>query len=77
MTLWLLQMAMAIFFCVQKKGFHEDEFYTYYSTARTNGFYVEDQSWMDAETIRDEFVVLPGQQFRYGQMTQFPMKVKF
>lgn len=70
MALWLLQMAMALFFCVQKKGFHEDEFYTYYSTARTNGFYVEDQSWMDAETIRDEFVVLPGQQFRYGLVRQ-------
>ena len=59
-------MAAAFYFCVQKQGFHEDEYYTYYSTARTDGFYVEDGEWVDRETYRNEFVVLPGQRFQYG-----------
>lgn len=68
--IWVVQMAAALYFCTQKAGFHEDEYYTYYSTARTAGFYVEDGKWMDAETYRNEFVVLPGQQFQYGLVRQ-------
>ena len=68
--IWAVQMAAASYFCTQKAGFHEDEYYTYYSTARTAGFYVEDGKWMDAETYRNEFVVLPGQQFQYGLVRQ-------
>ena len=68
--IWLAQMVTAFYFCTRKQGFHEDEYYTYYSTARTNGFYVEDEQWMSQETYRDEFVVLPGQQFRYGLVKQ-------
>ena len=37
LVIWAVQMAAAFYFCVQKQGFHEDEYYTYYSTARTNG----------------------------------------
>ena len=59
-------MAAAFYFCVQKQGFHEDEYYTYYSTARTDGFYVENGQWMDGEVYRNEFVVLPEQRFQYG-----------
>lgn len=66
MIIWVVQMAAAFYFCTQKAGFHEDEYYTYYSTARTAGFYVEDGEWMDTQTYRNEFVVLPGQQFQYG-----------
>lgn len=63
-------MVAAFYFCTQKAGFHEDEYYTYYSTARTMGFYVEDGKWMDKETYRNEFVVLPGQRFQYGLVKQ-------
>lgn len=70
LIIWAAQMAAAFYFCVQKQGFHEDEYYTYYSTARTNGFYVEDGQWMDRETYLDEFVVLPGQRFQYGLVKQ-------
>lgn len=68
--IWAVLMAAAFYFCTQKQGFHEDEFYTYYSTARTNGFYVEDGEWMDRDTIRNEFVVLPGERFQYGLIKQ-------
>ncbi|MDE7259670.1 MAG: hypothetical protein K2N77_10610, partial [Lachnospiraceae bacterium] len=63
-------MAAAFYFCTQKQGFHEDEYYTYYSTARTAGFYVEDGQWMDRETYRSEFVVLPEERFQYGLVKQ-------
>ena len=66
LMIWAVQMAAAFYFCAQKQGFHEDEYYTYYSTARTNGFYVEDGQWMDRDSYRNEFVVLPGQGFQYG-----------
>lgn len=69
-VLWLLQMSAAFWFCTQKQGFHEDEFYTYYSTARTNGFYVEDGKWMERDEYRNEFVVLPGERFQYGLVKQ-------
>lgn len=68
--LWVAQMAAAFCFCTQKQGFHEDEFYTYYSTARTNGFYVEDGKWMEREAYRNEFVVLPDERFQYGLVKQ-------
>lgn len=70
LIIWVAQMAAAFYFCMQKQGFHEDEYYTYYSTARTAGFYVEDGQWMDRETYRNEFVVLPGERFQYGLVKQ-------
>ncbi len=70
LMIWTVLMAAAFYFCTLKQGFHEDELYTYYSTARTNGFYVEDGKWMDRETIRREFVVLPGERFQYGLVKQ-------
>ncbi len=66
LLLWVAQMAAAFYFCTQKQGFHEDEYYTYYSTARTDGFYIEDGQWMDREVYRKEFVVLPDAGFQYG-----------
>lgn len=69
-VIWVMLMAAAVYFCTQKQGFHEDEFYTYYSTARTNGFYVGDGEWMERETYYKEFVVLPGEQFQYGLVKQ-------
>ena len=66
LALLCLQILLLVYFGNRKAGFHEDEYYTYYSTARTNGFYVEDGQWMERDTYRNEFVVLPGQGFRYG-----------
>ncbi len=63
---WCIQMLTAVSFCCQKQGFHEDEFYTYYSTARTNGLIIEDGAWMERDAYFNEFVVLDGQEFQYG-----------
>ncbi len=66
LLVWCVQMLTAVYFCCQKQGYHEDEFYTYYSTARTNGLFVEDGAWMEREDYFNEFVVLEGQRFQYG-----------
>jgi len=66
LLVWCMQMLTAVYFCCQKQGFHEDEYYTYYSTARTYGLMIEDGAWMERDTYFDEFVVLEGQGFQYG-----------
>lgn len=64
--LLLVQVAVLIYFGSQKEGFHEDEYYSYYSTNRTAGLYQPDREWMDRDTFRNEFVVLDGEGFNYG-----------
>ena len=66
LLVWCIQMLTAVYFCCQKQGFHEDEYYTYYSTARTYGLMIEDGAWMERDTYFNEFVVLEGQGFQYG-----------
>lgn len=67
---WCMQMLAAVYFCCQKQGFHEDEYYTYYSTARTYGLNIEDNAWMEKDEYFNEFVVLEGERFRYGLVKQ-------
>lgn len=62
----VLCMCTAFFFCCEKAGFHEDEYYTYYSTSRSTGFFVEDGKWMPREEIAREYTVMPGEGFNYG-----------
>ncbi|MCM1038387.1 MAG: glycosyltransferase family 39 protein [Ruminococcus sp.] len=64
--IWCVQMLTAVYFCVQKQGFHEDEFYSYYSTSRTYGLAIEDGAWMEHDDYYNEFVVLEGEEFQYG-----------
>lgn len=62
----LFLLAVQVLFGVRKQGFHEDEFYSYFSTNRTAGLFHPDREWVETAPIRDEFVVLPGEGFRYG-----------
>ncbi len=62
----LLQIAVCIYFGFLKKGFHEDEFYSYFSSNRTAGLFVVDRDFVDSSAIRSEFVVNKGESFRYG-----------
>ena len=66
LVIWCVQMFTAVYFCFQKQGFHEDEYYTFYSTARTYGLAIEDGAWMEHDAYFNEFVVLYGQRFQYG-----------
>lgn len=64
--LLFVQMVVLLFFAGKKSGFHEDELYTYYSTNRTAGLFAEDRTWMDTEQLKNEFMVLEGEQFSYS-----------
>lgn len=66
----LAQLGLLFYYGDRKKGFHEDELYTYYSSNKTAGLFVEDRQWMSGESLRNELVVLPGEQFRYGVVKQ-------
>ena len=66
----ILQLVVLVSFAYRKAGFHEDELYTYYSSNRTAGLFVNDREWMEKETLQNEFVVLEGEQFRYGLVKQ-------
>lgn len=64
--LLILQILLLLYYGNRKAGFHEDEYYSYYSTNRTAGLFEPDREWMDRDTFRNEFVVLEGEGFRYG-----------
>lgn len=69
-ALLFLQMLTLLYFGGKKAGFHEDELYTYYSTNKTAGLFVNDGQWMERDQIRNDFVVLPGEGFRYNVVKQ-------
>ena len=61
----MLQFVVASYFCIQKQGFHYDEYYSYYSSNVTYGLVPTDREWKDVSEIRSEFAVREGEQFRY------------
>ena len=63
--IFIAAMIFNIYFGTQKAGFHEDEYYTYFSSNRTYGLYQPDREWQDRQTILDEFVVKEGEGFNY------------
>ena len=69
-VLLLLQICVLFYYGGRKNGFHEDELYTYYSSNKTAGLFVEDRQWLSGEELYNELVVLPGEQFRYGVVKQ-------
>lgn len=70
LLLLILQLTVLCYFGGRKSGFHEDEFYSFYSTNKTAGLFVNDRQWIDTESFRNDFVVLKGEQFRYSVVKQ-------
>lgn len=68
--LLVLELLCLFYYGTRKAGFHEDELYTYYSTNKTAGLFVNDRQWTEREELRNDFVVLPGEQFRYNVVKQ-------
>ena len=60
-----IALLVNIYYGAQKSGFHEDEYYTYFSTNRSLGLYQPDREWQDKQTILDEFAVKEGEGFNY------------
>ena len=67
---WVLCMAAAFYFCIRKSGFHSDEYYSYYSTELTKGLNLPENGWLEHDDYYDEFIVMPGEGFRYGLVKQ-------
>lgn len=65
-----MQLALFCYYGNRKTGFHEDELYTYYSTNKTAGLFVNDRQWLMQDQLRNDFVVLPGEEFRYSVVKQ-------
>lgn len=65
-ALLCLQVLLLIYFGSRKAGFHEDEYYSFYSTNRTAGLFEPDREWVERDVFRNEFVVLQGEGFHYG-----------
>lgn len=69
-ALLVLQLCVLFYYGSKKSGFHEDELYTYYSSNKTAGLFVNDRQWMERDDLRNDFVVLPGEGFRYDVVWQ-------
>ena len=63
-----LQILLTVYYGTQKAGFHEDEYFSYYTTARTNGFYYDDRTWTDTSELKKEFMILDGEGFRFDRI---------
>lgn len=68
--LLVIQLGVLFYYGNEKSGFHEDEIYTYYSTNKTAGLFVGDRQWMQRDQLRNDFVVLEGEGFRYNVVKQ-------
>ena len=65
-VIMVLQFLVASYFCIQKQGFHYDEYYSYYSSNVTYGLVPTDKEWKDVAEIVSEFQVRKGEEFRFG-----------
>lgn len=66
----VLQLAVALCFCVQKQGFHYDENYSYYSSNVTYGLNPPDGDWLSGSSISEEFHITPGRGFNFPLVAQ-------
>lgn len=66
LLLLCLQVMLVLYYGSRKEGYHEDEYYSYYSTNRSAGLYEPDRKWVEKDTLRKEFVVMNGERYNYG-----------
>lgn len=68
--LLVLQIVTALYFGGKKTGFHYDEYYSYYSSNVTWGLVPTDREWKPGSEIRNEFMVAPGEGFRFSDVVR-------
>lgn len=66
--LLVLQLVVIMWFCVQKQGYHYDEYYSYYSSNVTYALVPTDMEWKDTSEIRSEFMVMEGEGLGFGMV---------
>ncbi len=64
--IFVLSVILSLIYGFQKAGFHEDEYYTYYSTNRSIGLFQPDREWQERQAVLNEFTVRRGEGFNYG-----------
>lgn len=60
----LLHIGLVLFFGTEKEGFHEDEYYTYWSVV-SEDIEPKNFSWHSGDELKSRFYVKEGQQFSY------------
>ena len=66
LVIMMTAFLFVFYFANRKAGFHEDEYYSYYSTNYSQGWSVPDGEWLERESYEKEFLVLPNERFQYG-----------
>lgn len=66
--LLIIQLIVVMWFCVQKQGYHYDEYYSYYSSNVTYALVPTDMEWKDTAEIRSEFMALEGEGLGFGMV---------
>lgn len=66
--LLILQLVVVVWFCMQKQGYHYDEYYSYYSSNVTYALVPTDMEWKDTAEIRSEFMAMEGEGLNYGMV---------
>ncbi len=64
-TIFVIALLVNLYYGYQKAGYHEDEYYTYYSSNRSIGLFQPDRQWQDRQAVLDEFAVKEGEGFNY------------
>lgn len=59
-----IHIGLAVFFGTQKEGFHEDEYYTYWSVA-SEQIEPTNFSWNTGDGLKSRFYIREGQQFSF------------
>lgn len=68
LLLLVIQLVVVFWFCMQKQGFHYDEYYSYYSSNVTYALVPTDMEWKNTSEIRSEFMALEGEGLNLGMV---------
>lgn len=66
LLLLCLQVMTVLYYGSRKAGYHEDEYYSYYSTNRSAGLFEPDREWVESDVLHKEFVVMNGERYNYS-----------
>ena len=67
----LLHIGLVICFGMQKQGFHEDEYYTYWSVSSNSESLVpSNMSWHSGQELQSRFFVRAGERFSFDRVIQ-------
>ena len=67
----IIHVALILFYGIRKEGFHEDEYYSFWSSAGYADLMPEGHyDWRMGPEIQEQFVVTPGDEFNFNAVIQ-------